>query len=207
MSNLLKNTQAEDYVQTESRPANQPPRGRLIGAPRAAFRRSVASQSYAAQTKSQPAVPRQERRIARAVAPVTETVRKALNPWLVMASAAGMIAMGVLCAMFWPTALAVGEPAPLLVASGAGTSQQRIELPLEPGAALATALDDLGAAIDGAPQGSTEEILRRVSKPERDCGMVWVNNSPSVVFGRYPIRANSLAWTLESCAQAVLRMH
>ncbi len=91
--------------------------------------------------------------------------------------------------------------------AGRYPARQRVVLPAEPGAALSGALDDLDSAIEGAPQGSTEEILRKASARGQDCRMVFVDNSPSVVFGKYPNRANSLAVTLEACAQAVSRIH
>jgi hypothetical protein len=113
--------------------------------------------------------------------------------------------------MFWPTARHSRPPASAVqetqAAAELSTSQRRDDLPADPGAALTTAIDHLGAALDGAAEGSPEEILRKVSTPGQDCRMVWANDSPSLVFGRYPIRANSLAHTLEACAQAVTRMH
>jgi hypothetical protein len=128
----------------------------------------------------------------------------------VVAVLAGTIGMAVLCVMFRPTARDSNRPASAAPETRArkelSTLQQRNELPADPGAALTTAMDDLGAAIHAAPEGSTEEILRKVSTPGRDCRLVWANDSPSLVFGRYPIRANSLAHTLEACAQAILRM-
>lgn len=194
------------------------------------------SRSYSARTKPPPAVPQQARRRGDAAAvpanpsplgqagaaperdtavdtrhglPITGTVRKALNPWAVAACVLGMTAMAVLSVMFWPTARdAKGQESALKSgAAGVSASQQPNELPAEPSAALTTALDHLSTAIDGAAEGSPEEILRKASTPGQDCTMVWVNNSPSLVFGRYPIRENSLAHTLEACAQAVLRLH
>jgi hypothetical protein len=214
---------------------SQAPRGGLIGKPGEAFRRSAAKReafgSYPALNPPlnptlnpvQPAVPRQARRkddaVARPANPsalgqqraVTGTVRKPLNPWPVVASLGGTIAMAVLCVMFWPTARDSNPAASAAPAARAAaelsTSQRRDELPADPDAALTTALDDLGAALDAAAEGSQEEILRKVSTPGQDCRMVWAKDSPSLVFGRYPIRANSLAHTLEACAQAILRMH
>jgi len=235
--------------------AIQAPRGRLIGTPGAAVRRSAevreASRSYSARTKPPPGVRRPARRrgdaaampanpsppvqgpaaVAERVLPVTETVRTPLNPWPAVARVAGMIALTLLCVMIRPAArdakghatpgsvaaskspaspeagplagpLAGKESAPHLVPAGASAV-----LPAEPSAALTAALDHLSTAIDGAAEGSPEEILRKVSKPGQDCTMVWVDNSPSLVFGRFPIRENSLAQTLEACAQAVARLH
>jgi hypothetical protein len=195
----------------------QTPRGGLIGTPGASF------QSYPVLNPAQPAVRRQARREGDAGAipanpsplgqdrAVAGNVRKALNPWLLLASLAGTIGIAVLCVIFWPTARNSHSPASAALAMRASaelsTSQQRDELPDDPGAALTTAIDHLGAALDEVAEGSPEEILRKVSTPGRDCGMVWANDSPSLVFGRYPIRGNSIAHTLEACAQAVSRMH
>jgi hypothetical protein len=235
-------------TRSRTSPANQTPRGGLIGTPGTASRRAAAKReafrSYSALTqpvdrRPQPGVPKHARRRgdagalpanpppvaqdravrAQHVLPVTGTVRKAVNPWAVVVSVVGMIGMVLLCVMFRPAAAdpnphasaapetrAGKEPALQSVTAGLSTFQQRNELPADPGAALTMALDHLSSALDEAAGGSQEEILRKASAPGQDCRMAWTNDTPSLVFGRFPIRANSLAHTLEACAQAVLRM-
>ena len=48
-----------------------------------------------------------------------------------------------------------------------------------------------------------EELLRRVSTPDHDCMLAWHDHVPSLVFGKEPIEANSLASTIHACANAV----
>jgi hypothetical protein len=84
---------------------------------------------------------------------------------------------------------------------------RQIELPVDPDAALITALDHLNAALEGFPARSPEQILRQVSGNGQNCMLVWTNDVPSLVYGREPLGPNSLAYTLEDCAEAVSRMH
>lgn len=102
----------------------------------------------------------------------------------------------------------VAPPRPAAVSGGpAVTAAEPVSgLPNDPGAALTTALDDLDSAVQGVPQHSPEEILRMVSRPGRDCRLIWKGHFPSIVFGTTPIRPNSLAENLEGCAQAVKQM-
>jgi hypothetical protein len=176
----------------------------------------------AAAMPANPPPARQDQVVAQQILPVTGTVRLKRNPWPVLAGVAGMIGMTLLCVMLWPAARGAGKnanprttefsnpPASAALETRAAaelsTSQRRDELPADPGAALTMALDHLSSALDEAAEGSQEEILRKASAPGQDCRMAWTNDTPSLVFGRFPIRANSLAHTLEACAQAILRM-
>jgi len=76
-------------------------------------------------------------------------------------------------------------------------------LPDDPGAALTTALDDLDHALFDFPGKTPEQLLKSVSRPGEDCALAWSGHYPSLVFGKQPIRNNSLSATLEGCARAV----
>ncbi len=80
------------------------------------------------------------------------------------------------------------------------------ELPPDGDSAMAAALEHLNAALEQIPGQSPEQILKLVSKPDRDCMLAWTNDLPSVVFGKEPILPNSLANTLEACADAVTQL-
>lgn len=69
--------------------------------------------------------------------------------------------------------------------------------------ALTTALDDLDTALEAQPGRSPEELLRQVSTPDHDCMLAWHDHVPSLVFGKEPIGSNSLASTIQACANAV----
>lgn len=72
--------------------------------------------------------------------------------------------------------------------------------------ALTTALDDLDTALEAQPGRSPEELLRQVSTPDHDCMLAWHDHVPSLVFGKEPIGSNSLASTIQACANAVHRL-
>jgi hypothetical protein len=175
----------------------------------------------------QPEVPRQGRRTDAAVTPgperdwaagvahglaISETRRR--NPWRIVAGVIGMIAVSLLCVLLWPIIRKATEnstrdspaynPSTVVVAS---PSRRRGELPVDPDAALTTALDRLSTALEGVPGRSSEEILRQLSTHRQGCRMVWTGDVPSLVFGGEPLRPNSLAYTLEDCAEAVSRLH
>lgn len=133
---------------------------------------------------------------------------------------AGGVALAIVCAVTGPVARenrASGPHAamemqrrpelPRVPAAASSPALPRTELPNDPNAALTTALNDLNTALEGFPRGSPEQILRKVSKRRQDCLLVWTNNLPSLVFGTEPLGPNSLAYTLEDCAEAVSRMH
>ncbi len=84
--------------------------------------------------------------------------------------------------------------------------QQYPGLPADPGAALTTALDDLDHALFDFPGKTPEQLLKSVSRPGEDCVLAWSGHFPSLVFGKQPIRYNSLSATLEGCARAVERL-
>jgi hypothetical protein len=154
------------------------------------------------------------------------------NPWLIAASVIGMIAVSLLCVLLWPLVRKAAENAPrdspaasnpssaIESETRAGTEPRRqsviavvgspsrlhIELPVDPAAALTMAIDHLSTALEGVPGRSSDEILRQLSKTRPGCRMVWTDDVPSLVFGGDP-RPNSLAYTLEDCAEAVSRLH
>jgi len=138
-----------------------------------------------------------------------EVLSKERSRWRA-AAVAGLIALVFLCALAWRTlhAPVKAPPADSPVARQ-GELKPRNELPLDPHDALATAIDRLDDAL-AAARGigiSTDEALRRVSANGKGCLMVWRDDLPSVLFGREPVRRNSLANTLADCAQAVSRLH
>ena len=92
-------------------------------------------------------------------------------------------------------------PAPIAVSEQA---QYAVGLPREPEAALTTALDDLDKAVRDRTE-SPEQILKIVSRPGQDCTLAWTGHYPSLVFGKKG-GPNSIAVTLEGCAQAVFRL-
>jgi hypothetical protein len=76
-----------------------------------------------------------------------------------------------------------------------------------PRSAVLKSLEDLDDALAEFPPDASQAILRRASITERGCMLVWVGGLPSVVFGSQPIRPDSIATTLEKCAQAVGSLH
>jgi hypothetical protein len=136
---------------------------------------------------------------------------------------AGGIALAFVCGMCLPTprmvletatpdslALIQAETRRVMPAAPVVTWRappRRIELPADPEAALTTALEHLNTALGALPAGSSpEQILRQVSADVQGCLLTWTNDIPSVVYGRELLSPNSLAYTLEDCAEAVSRM-
>jgi hypothetical protein len=226
--------------------ANRPAIGRMVGTPGVAARRNAAERemlrSRLKRAQSQVEVVRQRRRRGDAGAvpvaavasdPSVSTqyglslggdVRKKRNPWLVVASFAGMIGVTVFCVLLWPMARrAMANPPPVSVAVSnprASFELRRREpvarepearagedLPADPGAALTMGLAHLSTALERAGGGSPEEVLRKASKPGKKCMVVWTNDSVSLVFGGNALRPNSLAHELEDCAEAVSEEH
>jgi hypothetical protein len=110
----------------------------------------------------------------------------------------GMLALGILYFLKPPP---LPKIVPLVVAATEpGLSDS-------PHAVLITALDRLNEAVASVPEQSAEQILRKVSAPGHGCQLVWYGRTPSILFGRPPIRANSIAATLADCAEAVSRLH
>jgi hypothetical protein len=199
-----------------------PSRGPLIGAPDTA----VSRRSHSTPTPSQPEGSPQRRRgdagampanrSPRARAVVAGPIRKEPNPWRVVASVTGMIAVALLCALLWPAARNAMEdttPAAAAIPNPSASvkpetrgGKERVELPADAGVALTMALDHLDAALVRASGKSPQELLHKISLPGQNCPMVWANDSPSLVFGGAPIRPNSLAHILEDCAEAVSRV-
>jgi hypothetical protein len=149
-----------------------------------------------------------------------KAVSRQRSLWRVIAALAGTAALIFLCLVAWPSRLfhagltdpSTSENAPVQTTNGqrqAPAPQPGLfqALPKDPQAALATALDRLNGALETVPGVSPEEALRKVSARGSNCGIVWSNNLPAVVFGLDPSRPNSLAATLEDCAEAVARFH
>ena len=90
--------------------------------------------------------------------------------------------------------------------AAAPPATREIKLPDDAGAAFRTAIDDLDGAVADIPEQSPEQILRTVSGPGHDCLLLWNGDYPSVIFGRAPVRPNSLAANLEGCAQAIKQL-
>lgn len=140
---------------------------------------------------------------------------KPRRPWRTAAVVAGSLVLAALASFFWPLAREALENrnSPVSVSSApqparaGGAAHPRIELPADPDAALTTALDHLNTALEEMPGRSPEQILRTVSSRKQDCMLAWTSNLPSLIFGGEPLRPNSLAYTLENCAESVSRMH
>jgi hypothetical protein len=77
------------------------------------------------------------------------------------------------------------------------------ELPADPRAALTAGMDRLNAAVAAKHAPSQEDLLTTASRSGHGCALAFTNHLPSVVFGGGPVRENSLARTLSSCAEAV----
>lgn len=155
---------------------------------------------------------------ARAVA----VVLKERNVWRAVAGVAGTAALIFLCVVLWPSGRSVAgtsEPASATLPSAAISGTRiplpsanarnalkvlfRDPLPTDPHAALTTALDRLNRALETVPGRAPEQVLRTLAANGESCALVWTNDLPSVLFGKKPLPPNSLATTLEECAEAV----
>lgn len=136
------------------------------------------------------------------------TLSKDRNRWRAVAfasgaSAASVISIGALALLSGPAPSA----APAAMASPTPAIYQGSrELPRDPPAAFTSALDRLDSALDSVGDENPRDALWKVSRPGKECLMIWNQNSPAVLFGRKPIGANSLAGTLSDCADAVSRL-
>jgi len=138
------------------------------------------------------------------------TLSKERNLWRGLASAAGVIAVALVCVMLWwitsisSAPLSSGRQSPPGPSTPAATASV---LPLDAAAELSHALDNLDYALATVPGITAEAALRKVSTPGKGCMVVWVDDQPSLVFGGEPVRPNTLAKTLSGCADAVTRLH
>lgn len=141
---------------------------------------------------------------------------KERNRWRSLAVAAGAAALIFLCASLFFLSDSSATPqttetarVPLATQTASGSAPEPAlkrsnALPRDPHAALTAAMDRLDAALSGVP-GNPVETLWKVSHAGKGCMLLWSNNAPSVLFGREPLRPNSLAYTLSDCAEAVSR--
>ncbi|HWF06902.1 MAG TPA: hypothetical protein VG297_00485 [Bryobacteraceae bacterium] len=155
---------------------------------------------------------------ARAVA----IVLKERNVWRAVAAMAGAAALIFLCVVLWPSGHSVnsgsvqtsarlpevqipetGIPLPAPGARYALRTLFRDPLPKDPHAALTTAFDRLNRALETIPGRSPEQVLKSLAADGDGCSFVWTNDLPSIVFGMKPAPSNSLAMTLEKCAETV----
>jgi hypothetical protein len=149
-------------------------------------------------------------------------VLKERNVWRAVASIAGTAALIFLCVALWPSGRSVNAgsaqtsamvpgaqlpetkiPLPAPRARNALKALFRDPLPKDPHAALTTALDRLNRALETVPGRSPEQVLRKLAADGEGCSLVWTNDLPSIVFGMKPAPPNSLAMTLEECAESV----
>jgi hypothetical protein len=132
---------------------------------------------------------------------------KERNLWRGLASSAGVITLALVCVMLWWLASLSSAP----VSNGRQSGPSVLpapanELPLDAAAELANALNSLDYALATVPGTTAEAALRKVSAPGKGCMIIWVDDHPSVVFGRAPLRPNSIANTLSDCVDAVSRL-
>jgi hypothetical protein len=135
-----------------------------------------------------------------------ETVSKQRNVWRRVAVLAAIAAVGFLGAglrypRYVPRPVPVGYRMPQAQAS-VNVTRVRHPLPRDPEAALGTALARLNGALETVPQRTPEETLKKVTAEGNGCTLVWTNDLPSIIFGTRP-GPNSIAMTLEECAEAV----
>jgi len=159
------------------------------------------------------------------------TLSKERNVWRGTAAGAVVIALTLLCLVWWRMTLPVADvkqadakqSATQVVAPNSTAVNQPVVriptpkdygLPADPHAALTMGIDRLNAALSTAPGRTPEQALRRVSANGQDCAMVWTNDLPSVLFpgsrqsrAQDPVRLNALANTLAECAEAVSRLN
>jgi len=145
---------------------------------------------------------------------VLEDLPKGVRHWS-PASAAAQVLLAVVC-MITGMFAQPGQrnvrsfaPSPVMPVVKAQTAASEpapysAGLPGEPGGAFFTALGDLDNAVAQRPE-SPEQILRSVSRPGGDCSLTWIDRYPSLVFGK-KTGPNSIALTLEGCAQAFARL-
>jgi len=162
------------------------------------------------------------------------TLSRERNQW--RGTAAAVTLLGILCILWWrmtlPAAPNVAEasapvsgsavnqaasgPPALQKDSAALPAQLRKdnELPADPHAALTVGLDRLNDALSAVPETRQYEVLRKISANGQDCGLVWTDNLPSLLFpgnsqtgSLNPTHSNELANTLSDCAAAVSRLY